>query len=162
MKTTRGGRGLGLLFGLVLCLAIAGDSAFGAGFILSETREQLKLDYAVEVTDHGTGRVTVVFTLVDEGRLQPLDEVRLVIPAETKNSDGSYWMDLTVTLEMRPQPDGSRVGRIHLRRDWAARGEIHLDTHTLDGKLDPLTRLHHVIPLKETVTNAAKASRTSN
>ncbi|MBX3448421.1 MAG: hypothetical protein KF777_02625 [Planctomycetaceae bacterium] len=162
MRTTRVRQGFGLLFGLAICLGLAGDLAYGIGFVLSETREQLKLDYTVEATDHGTDRVTVVFTLVDEGRLKPLDEVRLVIPAEKKNSDGSYWMDLTVALEMRPQPDGSRVGRIHLRRDWAARGEIHLDTHTLDGKLDPLTRLHHVIPLKETVTNAAKASRTSN
>jgi hypothetical protein len=148
--------------GVSLCLGLAGNSAFAIGFVLSESREQLKLNYKVEVTDHGTDRVTIVFTLADEGRLAPLEAIRMVIPAETKNSDGSYWIDLTVSVEMRPQPDGTRIGRIHLRRDWAARGEIQLDTHTLDGKLDPLTRLHHVIPLKEAVTNAAKASKTSN
>lgn len=162
MRTTRIGHGFALLFGLAICLGLAGNSAYGIGFVLGETREQLKLDYTVAVTDHGTDRVTIVFTLADEGRLAPLDAVRMVIPAEKKNSDGSYWMDLTVAVDMQPQSDGTRVGRIHLRRDWASRGEIQLDTHTMDGKVDPLTRLHHVIPLKDAVTNAAKASKTSN
>jgi hypothetical protein len=101
----------------------------------------------VSVQDHGTGRVTVVFTLADEGRLKPLDEVELVIPAEEENEDGGRWMDLAVSVDMAEIEDGKRVGRVHLRQDLAERAEIRLNTHTMDGQMDPLTRLHHVIPI---------------
>src|ERR1700683_4103948 len=39
-------------------------------FYLRETKDQLKLKYEVAVEEHGSGRVTVVFTLADEGRLK--------------------------------------------------------------------------------------------
>ena len=98
--------------------------------------------------DHGTGRVTAVFTLEDEGRLKPLDEVQLVIPGQEKNADGGHWMDLVVSIDMKETDrGGKRVGRVHILRTLAERAEIQLNTHTMDGKLDPLTRLHHVIPL---------------
>ena len=129
--------------------------AWGVGFILGETKDELKLEYDVSVQDHGTGRVTVVLTLADEGRLKPLDEVQLVIPAREKNKDGSFWMDLVVSIDMKKTDDGKRVGRVHLLKELAERAEIQLNTHTMDGKLDPLTRLHHVIPLANHVKDAS-------
>ena len=121
--------------------------ALGIGFILGETKEELKLKYDVSVQDHGTGRVTAVLTLEDEGRLKPLDEVQLVVPGQEKQPDGGYWMDLVVSIDMVKTDDGKRVGRVHILRTLAERAEIQLNTHTKDGNLDPLTRLHHVIPL---------------
>lgn len=130
----------------------------GIGFILGQTKEELKLKYDVEVQDHGTGRVTIVLTLADEGRLKPLDEVQLVIPAQQKNNDGSYWMDLVVSIEMRPIEGGKKVGRVHILKDLAERAEIQLNTHTMDGKLDPMTRLHHVIRIADYLRNAPPAA----
>jgi hypothetical protein len=126
--------------------------AWGIGFVLGQTKEELKLKYDVAVEEHtfggeSTGRVTVVLTLADEGRLKPLDEVQLVIPGQEKNNDGSNWMDLVVAIDMQKTDDGKRVGRVHIRKELAERAEIQLNTHSLDGKLDPLTRLHHVIPV---------------
>lgn len=128
-------------------LLLRSGTAWGIGFVLGETREELKLEYDVAVQDHGTGRVTVVLTLIDEGRLGPLDVVELAIPGQEKNKDGGRWMDLVVPIDMTEAEGGKRVGRVHLLKEWAERAEIRLNTHTLDGKRDPLTRLHHVIPV---------------
>ena len=148
-----------LLSGLAVVLA-ATDRASAIGFILGESKEELKLDYDLSVTDHGTGRVTLVFTLADEGRLAPLDEVQLAIPAEDKNEDGGHWMDLVVSIDMLKTEGGKFVGRVHLRKAWAERAEIRLNTHTLDGKVDPFTRLHHVIPVAEQMKHAPQEAAT--
>lgn len=138
-------------------ILLAAGNAGAIGFVLSESKEELKLGYDVTVTDHGTGRVTVVLTLADEGRLAPLDEVQLVIPAQETNADGGRWMDLVVSIEMTKTDDGKRVGRVHLLRELAERASLQLNTHTLDGKIDPLTRLHHVISIDECLKKAAAA-----
>lgn len=139
----------------------AAGRAWGIGFILGETKEELKLDYSVDVADHGTGRVTIVLTLVHAGRLEPLDEVQLVIPDEERNADGGHWMDLVVSIEMRDAGDGRRIGRVHILRTLAERAQIQLNTHTLDGQIDPLTRLHHVIPIAEYLDDAAEKTKES-
>jgi hypothetical protein len=146
--------------GLTVILLVGG-SASAIGFILGETKEELKLKYDVAVQDHGTGRVTVVLTLADEGRLAPLDEVELVIPAEKMESDGGRWMDLAVSIEMRKSEDGQRVGRVHFLKTLAERASIRLNTHTMDGNLDPLTRLHHVIELDKYLKDAVSTTKAS-
>ena len=144
---------------VVAAVVWTAGQAWGMGFILGQSKEELKLKYDVTVEQHGfdgapTGRVTVVLTLADEGRLKPLDEVQLVIPGRETNKDGSHWMDLVVAIEMRKTDDGKRVGRVHILKEWAERAQIQLNTHTMDGKMDPLTRLHHVIPIAKYMNNA--------
>jgi hypothetical protein len=147
------------LVGLAVAAAVwTAGRAWGIGFILGETKEELKLKYDVAVTDHGTGRVTVVFSLDDEGRLKPLDEVELAIPAEEMNAEGGRWMDLVLSIDMEEIDDGRRVGRVHILKSLAERAEIRLNTHSLDGNVDPLTRLHHVIPIAEYLDDAQAAA----
>ncbi len=122
---------------------LTANLAWALGFQLGETKEQLKLKYDVAVTDHGTGRVTVTLMLADEGRIAPLDRgVDLVIPSK----DGTGHVDLSLALERR-KVDGKQVMSIHMTRELAERGEIHLKTDTLDGKQTPLTWYYHSIPL---------------
>lgn len=142
---------------VMAAVVLTGGAAWGMGFILGQTKEELKLKYDVAVQDHGTGRVTVVFTLSDEGRLKPLDEIQFVVPGQEKNKDGGRWMDLVVSLDMVKTDGGKRVGRVHIRKDLAERAEIWLNTHTMDGKMDPLTRLHHVIAVGRYMKNAPAA-----
>ena len=144
-----------VLLALLVCY-FAADRAWGIGFHLRETKDDLRLKYEVTVQDHKTGRVTVVFTLADEGRLKPLDEVQLVVPAREKNNDGSHWMDLVVSIDMVKSDGGKRVGRVHLLKELAERAEIQLNTHTMDGNMDGLTRLHHVIPIASYLNNVPK------
>ena len=121
-------------------------SAWGLGHVLRESKEQLKLKYDVVVEDPGTGRVTIVLTLANEGRLKPLDEVQLVVPGKQKDKDGGSSMEVEL-IDMVKGEGGTRVGRVRILREAAERAQIWLNTHTMDGNLDPDTRLHHVIPI---------------
>jgi hypothetical protein len=134
-----------LLALVFVALVMPATLAWALGFQLGETKEQLKLDYEVSVTDHGTGRVTVNLTIRDEGRLKPLDRgVDLVIPSQ----DGTGYVDLSLSMDRR-KVDGKQVMSVHLKRELAERAEIQLKTGTLDGKQSPRTWYYHVIPLAE-------------
>ena len=132
--------------------------AWAVGFILGETKEQLKLQYDVSVYDHNTGRVTVTITIADDGRLRPLDSVDLHFPSTEKHADGiGTKSDLSLSLAMRH--DGKkRVATVHLRNDWAERAEFWLTTSTLDGKRDPTSRQHHVIQVAKYKKNVSAAA----
>ncbi|MGH7133175.1 MAG: hypothetical protein ACREJO_14675 [Phycisphaerales bacterium] len=110
----------------------AGGAAAGGrllGFELKETKEELKLNYTVEAQDNGGGRMSVTFTLADEGRIKPLTSVDLAVPSK----DGSGYFDVVVRLSPFER-DGKKVYVMQLTRDLAERGEIDLKTHTMDGK----------------------------
>jgi len=124
-----------VLLGTILSAGLA----WGIGFSLGETKEQLGLKYDVALTDHGTGRVTVNLSIADQGKMQPLTAVDLVIPSS---------VDLSVSLAIE-EVDGKQVVRAHLKRDLAERAELQLKTRTLDGKQQPLTWYYHTIPLAE-------------
>ena len=101
----------------------------------------------------------VELTLADEGRLKPLDDVQLVVQRREPFKDGGYGADLVLSLDLKPTQDGKRVGRVQIIREWAERAEIQLNTHTFDGKLDPRTRLHHVIAIGKHLKPAPAASK---
>jgi len=130
----------------VAALVLSANIAWGLGFELGETKEQLKLKYDVSVYDHGTGRVTVKLTIADEGRLKPLRSVDLHFPSKDKYADGGYMSDLTTSLATQKE-DGKLVARVHLKKEWAERAEIRLNTATLDGKQEALTWYYHRIPI---------------
>ena len=124
---------------------LSANAAWALGFELSETKEQLGLKYDVAVTDHGTGRVTVMLTIADEGRLAPLSRgVNFVIPSK----DGTGYVDLAFNMERR-KVDGKQVMSVQLQRELAERAKIQLQTDTLDGKPLALTWYYHAIPVKE-------------
>jgi hypothetical protein len=151
ITSTRIGRALVIT---AVAFLTAAPRAGAIGFILGESKQQLKLKYDVDVAqvvidERGTVLVTVVLTLADEGRLKPLDDVQLVIPSKRPSKDGGYGADLVVSIDMKQGADGKRVGRVQFLKELAERAEIQLNTHTMDGKLDPMTRLHHIIRISE-------------
>ena len=82
---------------IFMALVLSASLVWAIGFQLSETKAQLQLKYDLAVVDHGTGRVSVTLTLLDEGRLKPLRNVDLVIP----NTDGSGTVDLSLPIAPR-------------------------------------------------------------
>jgi len=132
------------LFAFVAVVLTVQD-ADALGFKLGETKEQLKLDYEVSATDHGTGRVTLVLTIADPGRMGPLTGVQL----EVQRKEGTGYVDLSVALDMEQRDDGSLVVRAHLSKDLAERAEFQLRTLTIDGKQQPLTWYYYSIPFAD-------------
>ncbi len=127
-------------------LAMTTSHAWAEGFGLGESKEDLKLDYKVSVHDHGTGRVTITFTLADEGRLQPLNSIDFYIPSTDKHKSGGHMADLVLSLATR-EVDGKQVATIHVKKELIERAEIQLKTSHLDGKQELLTWYYHSIPI---------------
>lgn len=146
-RTTR------IVLGIAVTLAIPASYALALGLRLGESKEKLELKYDVSVYDHDTGRVTVQFTLEDEGRLKPISSIDLHIPSDELHEGGGVKSDLT--LSMATSKEGTKqVGRVHIRKDWAARAEIHLKTGQIDGKRERATWYYFAIPLKDLMDRA--------
>ncbi|PQO46981.1 hypothetical protein [Blastopirellula marina] len=142
-----------VLLAIVGTLVIPASFAMALGFLLGESKEELNLEYDVSVYDHDTGRVTVEFTLQDEGRLKPITSVDFHIPSTEKNDNGGSMSDLTMSMALRKE-GANQVARVHIRKDWAERAEIQIKTRHLDRKQELATWYYHSIPLKELVARA--------
>lgn len=144
---------------LVFCvIALAACFAWAEGLGLGESKEELKLKYDLKVTDHGTGRVTIVLTLEDEGRLKPLTDIQFRIPAEKPNERGSYYSDLSVSLATGKEGN-KQVARVHVLKELAERAEISLSTRHLDGKAEPLTWYFHKISIAKYLKESGQSKK---
>ena len=140
---------------IVAAIAIPTSCAVAIGFRLGQSKESLNLKYELSVYDHDTGRVTVTFSLEDAGRLKPVSSIDLHIPSEEMHDGGGRKSDLTMSMATRKEGT-KQVARIHIRKDWAERAEIHIKTGHLDGKQQMMTWYFHAIPLKALVDRAEK------
>ena len=138
-------------------IVLPASLVWAIGFQLGETKEQLKLKYDVSVKDHGTGRVTVVLTIADQGKLKPLNSVVLVVPGKDRK-DGSGYVDLSLSLATR-EVDGKQVVRVHLLKELAERAEFQLRTSHLDGKQEAWTWYYHVIPIAEYIKDGGQKKK---
>src|SRR5204862_7296887 len=78
----------------VAAIVLTADRAWAMGVILGQSKEELKLQYDVAWMDHHNGRVSVMLTIADEGKLKPLSSVDLTIPGQVQEKDGSRLPDL--------------------------------------------------------------------
>ncbi|MCA9261352.1 MAG: hypothetical protein KDA61_19185 [Planctomycetales bacterium] len=146
-RTTR------LILAIAAAFAVPASISLALGFRLGESKEELKLEYEVSVYDHATGRITVEFTLIDTGRLKPINSVDLHISSGEKHDGGGFKSDLAMSMALRKEGT-KQIGRVHLRKDWAERAEIQIKTGQLDGKPEPLTWYYYAVPLKDLVARA--------
>ena len=146
-------RKFGLSLVLLASLLLSAHRASAMGEILGQSKEELKLKYDVVVHDPDNGIVQVQFTLADEGRMKPLYGVELMLPMA--NGSGSY--DLVAPLDLR-EIDGKRQVTVQLKKEWASRAEIWLNTYWFDGKKLVMTHYHHVIPVAKYLSTPAAAA----
>jgi hypothetical protein len=147
-------RKLGLSFVMLATLLLTAHRASALGEILGQSKEELKLKYDVVVHDPENGIVMVQFILADEGRMKPLDAVELMMPMT--NGSGSY--DLVAPLSLR-EIDGKRQVTVQLKKEWASRAEIWLNTNWFDGKKLVMTHYHHIIPVAKYLAKPAAATQ---
>lgn len=141
-------RSLLLVFALIF---LGTNIAMALGFQLSQSKEELKLKYKLNVRDIGTGGYAVDLTINDHGRLNPIYAVDLYIPRkEGKEPDGSTRPDLSLSLATKKEGKKQSV-HFQLRKEWAERAEIHLKTTGLDGKVELMTWYYHTISIKDAI-----------
>ncbi len=132
-------------------VAFSASHAWAIGFELGQSKEELGLKYEVTAVVHESGRVSVTLVIADQGKLKPLQSVKLAVPSQ----DGTGYFDLSVLLATS-ESDGKLTARAHLSRDLAERGSIQLVTRTVDGKEEPRTWYYHAIKIADYIQDDKK------
>ena len=124
---------------------------------LGPSKDEWKLAYDVEVYDADRDKLTVVFTLADEGRLKPIYSIELVAFSKQTDSQGGRAYDVMVPIELKPTTDGRRVGQAQIRKEFVDRAKIRIITLTLDGKRQPSGGVFYDIPIGKYVIKSTAA-----
>jgi hypothetical protein len=114
---------------ILLALTLTANVASGLRQPLTESKDQLKLKYDLAITDCGNGRVMIVLTISDEGRLAPLDAVELAVNSKDSTGQPEVWLSMAIRKQ-----NGKQTASVELMRDLAQRAELYLLTSHVDGK----------------------------
>src|SRR3954467_8758865 len=95
-------------------MLLTADSSWAIRYGLGPSINDWRMKYDVAVKDAGDDKVTVVFTLADEGRLKPFYSLELVAFSKQTDNQGGRTYDLTVPIELKPAEDGKRVGEVQV------------------------------------------------
>ena len=132
---------------VLAAVVLMSDRSWAIRYELPPSKDEWKLAYDVAVHDADQDKVTVVFTLADEGRLKPIYSIDLVAFSQRTDSQGGRAYDVKTPIELKPTPDGKRVGQVQIPKKFAGRAKIRIITLTLDGKRQPSGGVFYDIPL---------------
>lgn len=113
---------------------------------LPPSKDEWGLKYDVAVQEDGDN-LTVVFTLADEGRLKPIYSIDLVAFSKQTDSQGGRSYDVNEKIELKPGPDGKRVGQAQMSKKHLDRAKVRIITLTVDGKRQPSGGAYYDIPV---------------
>jgi hypothetical protein len=132
---------------VVAVMALTSDRSWAIRYGLGPSKDDWKLKYDVAVHDADGDRLTVVFSLADEGRLKPIYSIDLVAFSKQTDNQGGRSYDVMVPIELKPTEDGKRVGEVQIRKEFLDRAKIRIITLTVDGKRQPSGGAFYDIPI---------------
>ena len=124
---------------------------------LGPSKNEWGLKYDVAVSDADGDKLTVVFTLADEGRLKPFYSVDLVAFSKP-DSGGSRTYNFNEPIKLKPGDDGKRVGQGQIPKKFLERAQIRIITLTVDGKRQPSGGAFYDIPIAKYLNKAPVAA----
>jgi hypothetical protein len=135
----------GLVFAAVVLIAGTSWAIFEG---LGPSKDEWKLKYDVQVSAADGDLLNVAFTLVDEGRLKPIHSISVVAFSRPDQYGARTW-DLKAPIELSPTRNGTRVGQVQIRSEFADRALIRFLTQTVDGRrVKTASAAYYDIPLK--------------
>lgn len=114
---------------------------------LGPSKDEWGMKYDVAIHDADGDKLTIVFTLADEGRLKPFDSIELVVFSKQTDSQGGRSYDVLERIELKATKDGKREGQVQVRKDFADRAHFRIITHRVDGQQKPSGGAYYNIPL---------------
>src|SRR3990172_2208533 len=120
---------------------------------LGPSKDEWKLKYDVEVHDSDGDKLTIVFTLADEGRLKPIASINLVAFSEPDKLGGRTY-DVKAPIELKPTKDGRRAGQAQMRKQFVDRAKIRILTLMVDGKRQTAGAAYFDIPIAKYMNKA--------
>ena len=132
---------------VVTIMVLMSDQSWAIREGLGPSKDEWGLKYDVAVHDADGDKVTVVFTLADEGRLKPFYSLDLVAFSKPTDSRSGRTYDVNVPIKLKPNQDGKRAGEVQIRKEFVDRAKIRIITLTVDGKRQPSGGAFYDIPI---------------
>ncbi len=146
---------------VIAAIVLMSDRSWGIRNGLGPSKDDWKLKYDVAVHDAGGDKLTVVFTLADEGRLKPIYSIDLVAFSKQTDNQGGRSYDVMVPIELKPTQDGRRAGQVQIRKEFVDRAMIRIITLTVDGKRQPSGGAFYDIPIERYLNKTPAAAAPS-
>jgi hypothetical protein len=132
---------------VVAAIVLMSGHSWAIRYGLGPSKDEWKMKYDVEVHDAGGDKLTVVFTLADEGRLKPIYSIDLIAFSKQVDNQGGRSYDLLEPIKLKATADGKHVGEAQMRKDLVDRAKIRIITLTVDGKRQPSGGVFYEIPI---------------
>jgi hypothetical protein len=143
---------------VVAAIVLMSDRCWAIRQGLGPSKDEWKLKYEVAVHDADSDKVTVVFTLSDEGRLKPIYSIDLVAFSKQTDNQGGRSYDVMVPIKLKPTQDGKRSGQVQIRKEFVDRAKIRIITLTVDGQRQPSGGAFYDIPIGKYLNKAPAAA----
>ena len=143
---------------VVAAMVLTSGRCWAIYYGLGPSKDEWGLKYDVEVYVADGDKLTVVFTLADEGRLKPFYSIDLVAFSKQTDNQGGRSYDVKASIELKTTKDGKRAGQVQIRKEFADRAMIRIITHMVDGKRQPSGGAYYDIPIKKYVNKAPAAA----
>ncbi len=126
--------------------------------VLGPSKDEWGLRYEVQVTDAGDGTLSVVFTLVEEGRLKPLSLIELIADSTETDSQGGHAYVVKAPIVLKPTSDGRRAGQVQIRKEFADRARFRILAKNVDGQPQQSGWASYEVPLNKFLNKAPAAA----
>jgi hypothetical protein len=143
---------------VVATVLMMAERSWAIRYGLGPSKDEWKLAYDVAVTDADGDKVTVVFTLNDEGRLKPLDSIDVIAFSRQTDNQGGRSYDVKAPIVLKPTEDGKRVGEVQIPKEFVNRAQIRIITRMVDGKRQPSGGVFYDIPLAKYMNRSPVAA----
>lgn len=150
-------RAAGLL--VVIAVVLMTSCSWAVWYALGPSKDEWGVKYDVEVDAANGDKLTVQFTMADQGRLKPIHSV-LVMAFSNPNQTGTNLVKTPIT--MKPTEDGKLAGQVEVGKEFADRAVIRIFTMTVDGRSQmagpTAGARYYDIPLKKFLKKAPLAA----
>ena len=118
----------------IAALLLLSDHAWAIYDGLGPSKDDWGMQYDVELNPADDGKLTVVFTIADEGRLKPFYSADVVAFSKQADNQGRRAYDVKASIPLQTTTDGSAQGQVQIPKESADRAMIRILTLTVDGK----------------------------
>jgi hypothetical protein len=146
---------------VVAATVLSSDRGWAVYYELGPSQDEWGLKYHVELEPAGADKLTVRFTLADEGRLAPFYSIHLIAFSKTTDRQGGRSYDLKTPVALTTTADGRRTGQVEMSREFLDRAKIRILTLTVDGKRQTSGARYYDIPLEKFVNPVPTAKAPS-
>jgi hypothetical protein len=146
---------------VVAAMALMSGRCWAIYYGLGPSKGEWGLKYDVAVHDADGDKLTVVFTLADEGRLKPIYSASVVALSDL-NRDGGQTHLVNTRIDLKKTKDGRRAGQVQIRKDLLGRAQIRILTLMVDGRRQTAGAAYYDIPIEKHLNKAPAAASVPN